>query len=119
MMYSDGGKKRQSPEQDQRQREQRRQSGPGAFGPSRSRNRPAAAAANASAEIGDEQPLEAVAVRRGQREHHRERHHGADDHGPEEPLLGVERRAPVAVRDGRRKTTAPGSQPTMSSSMRA
>ncbi len=51
------------------------------------------------AQIRDQQSLEAVAVRRRQPEDDRERHHGADDHRPEEPLLGIERRALVALGD--------------------
>ena len=87
------------PEQDQRQREQRRQTGPERL---RTEAQPEPASRRRrerQAQIRDEQPLEAVAVRRAQSQDDGQRHHGADDHGPEEPLLGVERRALVAVRD--------------------
>ena len=49
--------------------------------------------------ICEQQSFEAVTVRHGQGEDDRKRDHRADDHCPEQPLFGVEARAPVAVGD--------------------
>ena len=114
MMYSDGGKKRQSPSRTSDERQERAQAQAGAPArPRRSRNRPAAAASERDAEIRDEQPFEAVAVRDGQAEDDRQRHHGADDDGPEQALLGVEPRAPVAVGDRQAEDDGSGQPATM------
>ena len=99
MMYSEGGKKRQSPRRTSDSGSSAREAGPSAL---RSQAQPEAAGRGRDkreAQIGEEQALEAVAVRHGKSEHDRERDRDADDDCPEQPFLGVEPRAPVAIGD--------------------
>ena len=114
MMYSDGGKKRQHPAAPVHSGTSADQPGRGASAPAAAGIvRPATAQERDSLDR-QEQASEAVAPRRRQRRaRHDERERDADHHLPEQPLSAIEpaRRSRSAI--GARKTTAPGSQKTM------
>jgi hypothetical protein len=91
------GKETPDAEDRQRERQEARQGRPGGSPPEPQAEAAGSRGANRDRDVHGQQPLEAVLPRRGQREHDRQRHGQARHDGPEQPFLGGQRRAAVAV----------------------
>ena len=57
--------------------------------------------------VRQQEPLEAVAIDRGQQENHRQRNRGAHHDGPEDALFSLQRRPPLAIHPGQPEQRCP------------